>query len=162
MHSVHLLSKGQKRLLQKTQVVDKCPSCPPNFLNIFDAGYRQLLPSEGFTDKIDVNWKIVSCLFQAPLAVQNKEGTSQYYFSMQVQNSNWPVETLQVSTDGGRSWQNTISRDYNYFEKDSKSGGAGFGTEKVDLKITCFNGNSVYMRDVEVKDKKKIWADGNC
>jgi expansin (peptidoglycan-binding protein) len=102
---------------------------------------------------------VVSCNFQAPLSVQNKEGASQYWFSMQVQNANWPIDTLHVSTDGGRNWENTLSRDYNFFEK---SGGGGFGTTRVDLRITCFNKNVVYMRDVEVKDNKKIWADANC
>lgn len=128
-------------------------------MNLFEEGYRKLIPEPSFRDRIDINWNVVSCAFSSPLAVQNKEGTSSYWFSIQVQNSNWPVDTVHVSTDGGNTWENTVSRDYNFFERQK---GGGFGTDMVDLKISCFGGGVVYVRDVEIKDKKKIWATGNC
>jgi expansin (peptidoglycan-binding protein) len=101
----------------------------------------------------------VSCNFGTPLAVQNKEGTSQYWFSMQVQNANWPVDTLDISTDGGQTWQPTVSRDYNFFES---AKGGGFGTATVDLRISCFNNKKVYMKGVTVEDNKKVYATENC
>jgi expansin (peptidoglycan-binding protein) len=141
--------------------VDKCPDCSANSLGLYDSGYKELLPSQGYWGPIDINWNIVSCRFSAPLAVQNKEGTSQYWFSMQVQNANFPIVTLQVSTDYGNTWQDTVSRDYNFFEKPN-TGGGGFGTQKVDIKITCFNDNVVYLRDIDVNERSKTWADANC
>jgi expansin (peptidoglycan-binding protein) len=131
-----------------------------NFLNLFEPAYSALIPTPDYRDKIDVSWDVVSCLWDSPLAVQNKEGTSGYWFSMQVQHANWPIQALEVSTNGGRDWQNTLSRDYNFFEK--APGGGGYGGDRVDLKITCANGNVVMMMDVEVKDKVKVWATSNC
>jgi expansin (peptidoglycan-binding protein) len=140
-------------------VTDKCPGCPMNFLNLFEPAYNALARDRNNRDKIDISWDVVSCLWDSPLAVQNKEGTSQYWFSMQVQNSNWPIKSMEVSTNGGRDWQNTASRDYNFFEK---SNGGGYGVDRVDLRISCANGNVVMMTDVEVRDKSKVWATSNC
>jgi expansin (peptidoglycan-binding protein) len=128
-------------------------------LNLFEEGYRELVPTSNYRDKINIDWNVVSCAFSSPLAVQNKEGTSKYWFSIQIQNANWPVDAVHVSTDLGNTWENTISKDYNFFER--KAGG-GFDKDVVDLKISCFGGSVVFVRDVEIKDRKKIWADGNC
>lgn len=69
------------------------------------------------------------------------------------------MDNVYVSTDEGKTWENTVSRDYNYFER--KNGG-GFGNKPVDLRISCFNRKEVYMRDVNIKNKAKIWAEANC
>ncbi|KAF2431826.1 hypothetical protein EJ08DRAFT_712199 [Tothia fuscella] len=140
-------------------VVDKCPGCGDNFLNLFAEGYQQLIPSSGFTDKIKVNWDVVSCGFNAPLAIQNKEGVSQFWFSVQIQAANWPVDAVYVSTDDGKTWENTVSKDYNFFERQD---GGGFGTSTVALKITCVKGAAVYIRYFQIQDRKKQWAEANC
>jgi len=128
----------------------------PNFLNIDEPGYRNLVPPR-FQDKINIEWHIISCGFNSPLALQLNSGVSKYWFSAQIQGSNNPVQSLDVSQDHGETWQKTVSRDYNFFE----SSGAGFG-ELVDVKITCFNGGVIIMHDVDVSKEKKIWANSNC
>jgi expansin (peptidoglycan-binding protein) len=123
-----------------------------------EEGYRTLLANQPFKDKVSVEWHIVSCRFTAPLAVQNAPGVSKYWFSMQVQNSNYPVSQLEVSTDHGETWKKTVSRDYNFFEGEN----GGFGTDMVDLKISCFNGKVVEMKNVSIAKDKKVWAESNC
>ncbi|KAE9977683.1 hypothetical protein BLS_001207 [Venturia inaequalis] len=140
-------------------VVDKCPGCAPNFLNIMEGGYNTLLTGQSFRDRINVEWHIVSCRIAQPLAVQNAAGASPHWFSLQIQNSNYPVSHIEVSNDNGKTWESTVSRDYNYFEG-ARMG--GFETDTVDLKISCFNGRMVYMKNVPVEKDKKVWATSNC
>lgn len=124
-----------------------------------EGGYNTLLNGQPFKDKINVDWHIVSCRFAQPLAIQNAMGASKNWFSMQIQNSNYPVSHVEVSTDHGTTWESTVSKDYNFFEGAKV---AGFNTETVDLKISCFNGKVVIMKDVAISQNKKVWATSNC
>jgi expansin (peptidoglycan-binding protein) len=124
-----------------------------------EGGYNTLLNAQPFKDKISIEWHIISCRFSAPLAIQNAPGASPHWFSMQIQNSNYPVSHMEVSADHGITWESTVSKDYNFFEGASR---AGFGTDTVDLRIWCFNGRVVNMKDVSVSKDKKVWATSNC
>jgi len=77
---------------------------------------------------------------------------------MQVVNSNTAVTALDVSTDGGNTWKSTVRRDYNYFER---SGNNGFGTDKVDVRITSSNRKQIKILGISVTSKALIKASGN-
>ncbi len=78
---------------------------------------------------------------------------------MQVVNANNAVTALDVSTNGGQTWQGTQRQDYNYFQK---ADGSGFGTQTVTVRITCSNGNQVTMQNVGVADSTSYTASSNC
>jgi expansin len=80
-------------------------------------------------------------------------------FSLQVLNCNYPIIALDVSTDNTQSWQPTVRRDYNFFEKD-KSG--GFDKDIVTIRITCSNGRSVIIPNVSMASEAKTVAPVNC
>lgn len=75
---------------------------------------------------------------------------------MQVVNANIPVASLEVSTDGGASWQATTRQDYNFFENAS-----GFGTETVDVRVTSETGEVVTVNNVSVASGTEVTASGN-
>lgn len=127
----------------KAMVVDQCPGCGPNHLDLFPDAFKKLAdPSKGV---IPVSWDIVPCGITSPIVLKNKEGTSKYWFSMQVMNSNIAVSKLEVSTDGGMSWKPTTRKDYNFFENPS-----GFGTDSVDVKVTSVNGGNIIVKGVSI------------
>ncbi|GIK00309.1 hypothetical protein Aspvir_004331 [Aspergillus viridinutans] len=104
----------------KAMVVDQCPECEADHLDLFQNAFTELADiSKGI---IDITWSFVPCGITSPLVLKNKEGTSQYWFSMQVVNAAEPVAKLEVSTDGGKTWQGTTRTSYNFFEMSS-----GFG-----------------------------------
>ena len=71
-------------------VVDQCPECPQNGLDLFQDAFEQLADaSEGI---IQVEWEFTDCGISAPLEVRMKEGVSANWFSAQV-----------VGADGVRS-----------------------------------------------------------
>lgn len=85
------------------------------------------------------------CGITSPIKLHNKSGTSPYWFSMQVINANEPVKSLEVSIDGGSTWKATQRQDYNFFENPS-----GFGTEKVDVRVTSVTGKVVTAKGVSI------------
>jgi hypothetical protein len=105
---------------------------------------------------IDVTWDYIDCPITSPLEVVNKEGVSAYWFSMQVVNANKRVSTLEVSTDGGSTWQSTTRQTYNFFENSS-----GFGTTTVDVKVTSIDGDVVIIDSVPVSPQVAATATAN-
>ncbi|KKA28115.1 hypothetical protein TD95_002317 [Thielaviopsis punctulata] len=124
-------------------VVDACGSCEANHLDLFPDAFSALADkSLGIID-IDFTW--VKCGIDSPIVLHNKDGVSEYWFSMQVVNSNEPVTALEVSTDGGSSWQATARQEYNFFENSS-----GFGTATVDVRVTSQSGKTITVNNVKV------------
>ncbi|KAJ5182865.1 hypothetical protein N7492_000481 [Penicillium capsulatum] len=138
----------------KAMIVDQCPSCKSNHLDLFQDAFSSL--SALSAGNIDISWSYTSCELDGPLKLKNKDGTSQYWFSMQVVNANEPVTKLEVSTDGGSSWQATERTYYNYFEKKS-----GFGTENVDVRVTGQSGKSVVVKNVGCESEAVVTAASN-
>ncbi|TVY86700.1 Expansin-YoaJ [Lachnellula willkommii] len=135
-------------------IVDECPGCGTNHLDLFPTAFSALAtPSTGV---IDVSWSYVDCPITTPLQVHNKEGVSAYWFSMQVVNANKAVSTLEVSTDGGSTWQATTRKDYNFFENSS-----GFGTDSVDVKVTSSAGEVVIVDNVAITTGSVVTAGSN-
>lgn len=138
----------------KVMVVDKCPECPPSHLDLFINAFSELdSPGNGI---VSTSYTFVPCGITSPLKLHNKSGTSPYWFSMQVVNSNVPVEKLEVSVDGGKTWSGTTRQDYNFFENSS-----GFGTNEVDVKVTSINGESIVVKGVSVEADKETTAGSN-
>ncbi|KAL3486749.1 RlpA-like double-psi beta-barrel-protein domain-containing protein-containing protein [Aspergillus germanicus] len=138
----------------KAMIVDKCPECAPTHLDLFQSAFEELAPaSEGV---IAISYNFIPCGIDSPIILKNKEGTSQYWFSMQVVNANEAVASLEVSTDGGSNWQSTTRTFYNFFENSS-----GFGTDTVDVRVTGVSGKSVVVKNVGVASGSSTTASGN-
>jgi expansin (peptidoglycan-binding protein) len=135
-------------------VVDQCPGCGPNHLDLYPDAFKKLAdPSKGI---IKVSWDFVPCGITSPIVLKNKSGTSKFWFSMQVMNANVGVSKLEVSTDGGKSWKATTRQPYNFFENSS-----GFGADSVDVKVTSINGKTVVVNGVSVASNSLKTAGGN-
>lgn len=131
------------------QVVDQCPTCSVGHIDLFPDAFATLDdPDLGI---IDVSYEFVSCGITSPAKLHNKDGTSRYWFSMQVVNHNLPVDTLEVSTNGGRSWQSTSRTYYNFFERQD-----GFGIDIVDVRVTAANGESIIIDGVSVASNSEM------
>jgi len=75
---------------------------------------------------------------------------------MQVINANIPVAKLEVSTDGGATWQATTRQNYNFFV-----GASGFGTDTVNVKVTSSTGKVITVNSVGVASGTEVTASGN-
>ncbi|OGE56913.1 hypothetical protein PENARI_c002G03907 [Penicillium arizonense] len=138
----------------KAMVVDQCPECESNHLDLFQSAFAEL--SDISAGVINIDWSYVSCDLDGPIKLKNKEGTSAYWFSMQVINANEAVTKLEVSTDGGSSWKSTTRTYYNYFEDSS-----GFGTDTVDVRVTGSSGKTVVVKNVGCASGSEVTASSN-
>jgi hypothetical protein len=75
---------------------------------------------------------------------------------MQVVNANKRVTSLEISTDSGKTWQQTTRQSYNFFENSS-----GFGTSSVDVKVTSMDGDVVIVNGVQVTPDSVVTASAN-
>lgn len=75
---------------------------------------------------------------------------------MQVVNANKRVASLEVSTDGGNTWQGTTRQTYNFFENAN-----GFGATTVDVKVTSVDGEVVVVNGVQVGSGASTTASAN-
>lgn len=98
----------------------------------------------------------MDCGISSPLVLHNKSGTSAYWFSMQVVGANGAVDKLEVSTDGGSTWQETTRSSYNFFENTS-----GFGVDTVDVRVTSASGDTVTVNDVSCASESQTTAGSN-
>ncbi|PBP27404.1 carbohydrate-binding module family 63 protein [Diplocarpon rosae] len=136
------------------QVVDECPNCGTNHLDLFPDAFAALAdPSAGV---IPIDWQYVDCPITTPLELHNKEGVSAHWFSLQVVNQNKGVTKLEVSTDGGNTWTLTDRQKYNFFENPS-----GFGTTSVSVRVTSVDGDTVVVDNVEVAPGVSVTAPSN-
>lgn len=137
-----------------SQVVDQCPECNEGHLDLFEDAFEKLgTKSAGI---IATSYTKVACGISSPIVLHNKSGTSAYWFSMQVVNSNEPVSKLEVSTDGGKTWKSTKRAEYNFFENSS-----GFGTDSVDVRVTSVSGGTITVSGVSVASDSKVTASSN-
>ncbi|KAK8107023.1 uncharacterized protein PG998_009036 [Apiospora kogelbergensis] len=123
-------------------------------LDLFENAWKALSPDS--SDPMTTSWTEVECGITSPLVLHNKSGTSPYWFSMQVINANEAVAKLEVSTDGGKTWQGTKRQDYNFFENPS-----GFGASTMTIRVTGASGKTVTVENVGVESDSQIKAASN-
>ena len=135
-------------------IVDECPECDQGHLDLFQNAFTEL--GEISAGIISTSYVFVPCGITTPLVLHSKSGTSAYYFALQVVNANEGISSLDVSTDGGATWQSTSRADYNFFEQTS-----GFGTETVDVRLTSTSGETMVVSGVSVSSDAQTTATSN-
>jgi len=126
-------------------IVDQCPGCGPNHLDLFPAAFKALAnPKEGV---IPVTWDFVPCpKVQGPLSIHMKSGVSPYWFSAQVVNGRRRTSKLEVSTNQGKTWKAAKRTEYNFFEIPS-----GVGAPQAWIRATSFVGTTVTVKGVPMQ-----------
>lgn len=147
-------ARSMLTISRNTQVTDQCPNCGTNHLDLYQDAFPHVGPVSA--GEIPVTWSVVPCAITTPLKIRNKSGTSKYWFSMQVVNSNTEVTALDVSVDGGKTWKSTTRQPYNYFENSS-----GFGTDTVTVRITSSNGKTITVSGMSVVSEGSKTASSN-
>lgn len=126
------------------QVVDECPGCGENHLDLFPDAFAKL--ADKSVGVIDLTWDYVPCPVSGPLSIHMKTGTSQYWFSAQVVNTHRRTAKLEASTDGGKTWKEATRTTYNFYEISS-----GVGASTADIRVTSHTGTTVVVKDVPMQ-----------
>ncbi|MCY1142786.1 expansin EXLX1 family cellulose-binding protein [Actinoplanes sp. Pm04-4] len=131
--------KGKVRV----KVIDSCPECPAGHLDLSLAAFKKIgNQSAGI---IPITYKTVpGAAVPGPISVRVKEGSSQYWLSVLIDNHSNQLASVKIAGKGG-SFRSASREDYNYWTIPS---GAGNGPFKV--KITDVYGNSVTVGNIKL------------
>ena len=119
------------------RIDDQCPECAEGDVDLTQAAFEQI--AELSTGRIPISWKYIPNPVAGNIKLFFKEGSSQYWTSIQVRDHRYPISDLAYrQTSSGDSYQSLMRQSYNYFEKSD-----GFGTGPYDFRLTDFCGQTV-------------------
>jgi expansin (peptidoglycan-binding protein) len=119
----------------RIRIVDECPECKSGDLDLSPQAFEKLAPLD--RGRISISWNFVSCDVTGPVRYRFKDGASQWWTAVQVQNSRLPVTKFEWSKDGS-SFKAINRTDYNYFVDES-----GFGPDPVHVRVTAVGGQTL-------------------
>jgi expansin (peptidoglycan-binding protein) len=131
--------KGKTRV----KVIDSCPECPAGHLDLSLTAFKKIgVQSAGI---IPITYKTVpGAAVPGPISVRVKEGSSQYWLSVLIDNHANRLASVKIASGTG-SFKTATHEDFNYW---TISGGAGSGPYKV--KITDVYGHSVTVSGIKL------------
>ncbi|ASW53867.1 expansin EXLX1 family cellulose-binding protein [Plantactinospora sp. KBS50] len=113
-------------------VMDQCPECASGHLDLSREAFARIAdPVQGL---VPVSYRaVVDPPLPGPLTFRMKEGSSQWWFAVQVGDHGNPLRSVEVRTGGSGSWRATVRQDYNYWIVDSGAGPGPFGIRVTDV-----------------------------
>lgn len=134
-------------------VTDLLPEGKKGDLDLYVDAFPLIAPAE--KGRVPVSWKIVplDTADDAPISYKYKEGTSEFWCSVQLRNHRYPVAKLEYLNKDGE-FTELPRRHYNYFE--SREMGAGPFT----FRITDIYGQSVTDYDIPLVPDGTV--EGSC
>lgn len=99
------------------------------------------------TGRIFAPWRFVACPISSPIQIHMHGGSNPGWFAAVVYNARLHTAKLEVSTDGGKTWRNTIRKSTNFF---TLVGGGGTGTNTAWVRVTSDTGSQVVVKDVVI------------
>lgn len=116
----------------RAEVIDQCPPCAYGHIDLSEAAFSRIAPlSAGL---VSVTYQAVADpSLPAPVSLQVKAGSSQYWLALLAMNTGNPLASVQVESASG-GWRDLTRADYNYW---IASSGAGTGPFTVRLTDTA-------------------------
>jgi len=99
--------KGSVRVV----VMDKCPECGPNHLDLSKAAFARI--ADVRDGLVPITWKTVKNPTVPAMSFRFKDGSSQWWFALQVFDHGNQLRSLEVKVNG--SWVKTKRVDYGYW-----------------------------------------------
>jgi expansin (peptidoglycan-binding protein) len=143
----------------RVKIDNKCPECEPGHLDLSTEAFRRLDDvSKGI---IPITFrKVTDPPLDKALSFKVKEGSSQWWFALLVDNHGNPLKSVEVSTDGS-SWKSLTRSDYNYWIADSGAGQGPFKVRVTDVRGHVAVASDIAIRPGEVQQTStRLYGDG--
>jgi len=113
----------------RVKVIDQCPECAAGHIDLSEAAFAKLAPlSAGL---VNVTYTSLSDPpLPGPVAIEVKQGSSQYWLALLADNTGNPLASVQVETSSG--WLSLERATYNYWIAQSGSGPGPFTVRLTD------------------------------
>ncbi|HEU5108427.1 MAG TPA: expansin EXLX1 family cellulose-binding protein, partial [Micromonosporaceae bacterium] len=115
----------------RVKVVDQCPECPAGHIDLSRKAFAKIAdPVRGL---VPVTFRaVVDPRLPGPLSFRIKEGASQWWFAVLVDDHGNPLRSVEVRPSGG-GWQRVARTDYNYWLRDSGLGPGPYAIRVTDV-----------------------------
>jgi expansin (peptidoglycan-binding protein) len=131
--------KGKVRV----KVTDSCPECDPGHLDLSRTAFKKI--ADEVAGIVPITYRTVAApVPPAPLSAIVKDGSSQYWLSVLIDNHGSRLASVQIAGAGG-TFHTATRADYNYWSVD---GGLGPGPFKI--KIIDAYGASATMANIKL------------
>jgi expansin (peptidoglycan-binding protein) len=115
----------------RVRIVDQCPECASGDLDLSPTAFDQI--ANRADGRVQISWNFVACDVSGPVTYRFKDGTTEYWTEILVENHRLPIRSLEWSADG-QNWQSTQRQSYNFFTINSP------GPGPLYVRITAVDG----------------------
>jgi expansin (peptidoglycan-binding protein) len=113
----------------RVQVIDQCPECAAGHIDLSEAAFARLAPLQA--GLINVRYTpLANPALPGPVSVAVKQGSSQYWLALLIDNTGNPLASVQVQTSSG--WLSLARASYNYWIAASGAGQGPFTVRLTD------------------------------
>jgi expansin (peptidoglycan-binding protein) len=127
----------------RVKVTDRCPECQPGHIDLSREAFTRIAdPVRGI---VPVTYRQVTDPPAKNLTFRVKEGASQYWFAVRVDNHGNPLRSVEAKAPGG-SWRQTVRQDYNYWLVESGLGPGPYAVRVTDVRGRRATATGIDMR----------------
>ena len=113
----------------RVKVIDQCPECAAGHIDLSEAAFARLAPLPA--GLVNVSYTLLADpALPGPVAVEVKQGSSQYWLALLADNTGNPLTEVQVETSSG--WLSLERASYNYWIAASGAGQGPFTVRLTD------------------------------
>jgi hypothetical protein len=113
----------------RVKVIDQCPECAAGHIDLSETAFARLAPLPA--GLINVSYtQLANPALPGPVAVTVKQGSSQYWLALLIDNTGNPLTAVQVQTSSG--WLSLARASYNYWIAASGAGQGPFTVRLTD------------------------------
>jgi len=127
----------------RVKVVDQCPECGRGHLDLSRAAFSRIAGTA--KGSVAVRYVTVADPPVGPLAFRVKEGSSRFWFALQVDNHGNALRSVQVRSGKG-SWRTLELADFNYWVSETGAGTGPFQVRVSDVRGHTAEVNGIAFR----------------
>ena len=115
----------------RVKVVDQCPECERGHLDLSRAAFGRI--ADVGKGSVAVRYATVVDPPVGPLSFRVKEGSSRFWFALQVDDHGNALRSVQVRSGGG-AWRTLARADFNYWISETGAGTGPFQVRVADVR----------------------------
>ncbi|MDQ1289639.1 MAG: expansin [Actinomycetota bacterium] len=144
----------------RVKIDNRCPECGTGHIDLSTEAFTRIDELSRGIAPITYR-RVVDPPVSEGLSFRVKEGASQWWFALLVDNHGNPLKSVEVSSDGS-SWQSLSRTDYNYWLAQSGAGQGPFTVRVTDVRGHVAVAANIAIRPGEVqKTSARLYGSGS-
>jgi expansin (peptidoglycan-binding protein) len=143
----------------RVKVTDQCPECGTGHLDLSRTAFARIADTSA--GQVPITYRaVVNPPLPGPLTFRIKDGASQWWFALLVDNHGNPLRSVQARSGSG-AWRTLDRADYNYWLADNGLGGGPFSVRVTDVYGNQATASGIRMAPTQAQPTK-LWMYGHA